>query len=280
MREVAIIGAGELGGALAHALARRDLARTITLVDEHGHVAEGKALDISQAAPVEGFATQLAGSTDLAAGLGAPVVVIADRFGGGEWQGDEASLLLQQYARARSKPVIVCAGATHLDLIERGLRDLRLPRDRFFGSAPEALCAGARTLVALALDGSALDVSLLVIGRPPAHTVVAWEDGSFCGAPLTGAIDDPTRRRIAARIAALWPPGPQALAAAAATVIAAMSTRSRQRVTCFVGPDDAPGVRARTGAWPVKMGRSGIVDVLAPLLSVADRIALENALRL
>src|SRR5690349_7589659 len=73
MREVAIIGAGELGGALAHALARRDLARTITLVDEHGRVAEGKALDISQAAPVEGFATQLAGSTDLAAGLGAPV---------------------------------------------------------------------------------------------------------------------------------------------------------------------------------------------------------------
>ena len=50
MREVAIVGAGELGGLTAHALARRNAAGLIRLIDDAGRVAEGKALDISQAA--------------------------------------------------------------------------------------------------------------------------------------------------------------------------------------------------------------------------------------
>src|ERR1700742_3953382 len=96
MREIAIIGAGELGGATAHAIARRDLARAIVLVDERGTVAAGKALDIAQAAPIEGFATALSGSTDVAVAAGAEVVVIADRFGAGEWHGEEALALLRR----------------------------------------------------------------------------------------------------------------------------------------------------------------------------------------
>jgi hypothetical protein len=51
MREVAIVGAGELGGLVAHALARRNSAGVIRLIDDSSRVAEGKALDISQAAP-------------------------------------------------------------------------------------------------------------------------------------------------------------------------------------------------------------------------------------
>jgi len=82
VRQIAIIGAGELGGAIAHAIARRDIVRSIRLVDERGRVAEGKALDIQQAAPVEAFAARLEGSADIASAGGAPVVVIADRFGG------------------------------------------------------------------------------------------------------------------------------------------------------------------------------------------------------
>src|SRR4030095_12335938 len=76
MREVAIVGAGELGGAVAHVLARRDAVRSLVLVDESGRVAEGQALDIAQAAPVEGFATQLAGATDVATVGGSSIIII------------------------------------------------------------------------------------------------------------------------------------------------------------------------------------------------------------
>src|SRR4051812_32263814 len=48
MREVAIVGAGELGGMIAHLLAREEVAPVVRLIDDRGRVAEGKALDITQ----------------------------------------------------------------------------------------------------------------------------------------------------------------------------------------------------------------------------------------
>ena len=280
MQEVAIVGAGELGGALAHVLARRDAARTIRLIDDKGCVAEGKALDIAQAAPVEGFATQLTGSTDWATGAGARVIVVADRFGRGEWSGDEGLQLLGQLARSAPTAVILCAGATQRELVDRGVRELRIGRMRLFGSAPEALAGGARALIALAANGSPRDVSLSVLGIPPSHTVIPWEDTTLGGFALTRILDEPSRRRIVSRVAALWPPGPYALATAAALAIEAIGGRTRRLVSSFVAPDTSAGVRSRTAAMPVRLGPAGIVDVMSPTLSVVERVALENAMAL
>jgi malate dehydrogenase len=277
MQEVAIVGAGELGGALAHVLARRDAARTIRLIDDKGRAAEGKALDIAQAAPVEGFATQLSGSTDWATGAGAQVIVVADRFGGGEWSGDEGLQLVGQLARSAPAAVILCAGASQRDLVDRGVRELRISRARLFGSAPEALAGGARALVALAANGSPRDVSLSVLGIPPAHTVIPWEDATLGGFALTRLVDEPSRRRIASRVAALWPPGPYALATAAALAIEAVGGRTRRLVSCFIAPDTSGGQRSRTAAMPARLGPAGIIDVVSPTLSVVERVALENA---
>jgi malate/lactate dehydrogenase len=55
---VAVIGAGALGGATTHALARRERVREVRLIDPEGTIARGKALDLSQAAPVEHFSTR------------------------------------------------------------------------------------------------------------------------------------------------------------------------------------------------------------------------------
>jgi malate dehydrogenase len=59
--DVVILGAGELGGTLAHILARSEMSPAIRLVDDAGQVAAGKALDIMQAAPIEGFAARVSG---------------------------------------------------------------------------------------------------------------------------------------------------------------------------------------------------------------------------
>src|SRR5262245_13966032 len=280
MQEVAIVGAGELGGALAHVLARRDAARLIRLIDEKGRVAEGKALDIAQAAPVEGFATQLSGSTDWATAAGADVIVIADRAGAGEWSGEDGLQLLRQLARSSQTAVLLCAGASHRELIDRGVRELRVGRGRLIGSAPEALASGARAIVALAAGASPRDVSLSVLGIPPSHTVIPWEDATLGGFAVTRLVDEPSRRRIHARIAALWPPGPYALANAAALAIDAIAERTRRIASCFIAPDTSAGVRSRTVAMPVMLGPSGIVEVMTPTLSVVERVALENAMAL
>lgn len=280
MNDVAIIGAGELGGALAHALARSDVARSVRLIDEAGRVAAGKALDIAQAGAIERFSTQLSGSTDISDAAGAAIVVIADRMGKGEWQGEDGLVMLRRVAQMASNAVVLCAGASQRDLVDRGVGELHLKRARLFGSAPEALSAAARAIVALETNGSPRDVSLTMLGVPPDRMVIPWGDATIGGFSATRMLDEPTRRRIASKLPALWPPGPYALATAAVRAIETILGRARQLASCFVAPDDSAGARTRTGALPVRLGPSGIVEVVLPELSVHDRIALDNAMML
>src|ERR1700730_8722847 len=220
--DVAIIGAGELGGALAHALARRDIARAIRLVDETGRVAAGKALDIAQAAPIERFATELSGSSDVSAAAGASIVVLADRAGKGEWQGEDGLMLLNRLTQMGAGAVILCAGSAQRELVERGVVELHMNRARLLGSAPEALAGAARAIVALEINASPADVGLAVLGVPPAQMVIPWEEVTISGLSAMRMLDEPARRRIAARVRALWPPGPYALAIATVKTIEAM----------------------------------------------------------
>ncbi|MCU1383708.1 MAG: hypothetical protein JWL71_2405 [Acidobacteria bacterium] len=280
MQNVAIIGAGELGGATAHALARSNLVRTITLIDETRRVAAGKALDIAQAAPVEGFATQLSGATDLSMAAGASIVILADRVTGGEWQGEDGLVLLKRLSQTAAGAVILCAGPLQRELIDRGVGELKLSRTRLFGSAPESLAAAARALVALAVNGSPRDISLSVLGVPPAHTVIPWADATVAGFALTRLVDEPSRRRVSARVNALWPTAPYTLAAAATTIVEAMAGRSRRIASCFVAPDLSTGAHARTGAMPVKLGPAGIAEIVSPSLSAVEQIALDNAMQI
>src|SRR5207237_114857 len=184
MDRVVILGAGELGGLIAHAAARRGVAQDICLIDEKGRVAEGKALDITQAAPVESFSARVTGSS----------------------------------------------------------------------------------------DGS--------LGVPPEHVVVPWEDATAGGFAVSRLIGEPERRRLEAALCGLWPPGPYALASAAAKVIDTLLGRSERVVTCFVAPDDSAGGRRRTAALPARLNRSGLIDVVLPALNGRDRVRLENAIAL
>jgi malate dehydrogenase len=280
MHVVAIIGAGELGGELAHALARRDAARTIRLIDEAGRIAEGKALDILEAAPIEGFTAELSGSTDVTTAAGAAIVVIADRARAGAWDIEEGLRLLERLIRLAPRAILVCAGESHRELVERGVRELRIPRTRLIGSAPEALAAAARALVALECRTSPRDVSLSVFGVPPTRIVVSWDHATVAGMTLARFVEGPARRRLSARIAALWPPGPYALAAAATTIIETLLGRSRRLACCFVAPDDSGGVRMRAAALTARLSPGGIAEVVEPSLSAVEQVALDNAVLL
>jgi malate dehydrogenase len=280
MHEVAIVGAGELGGVLAHVLASRDITARIRLIDTAGQIAAGKALDIMQASSVQGFATVVSGSTDITRAAGAPVVVLADRAGGAEWQGAEGLLLLTQLSKIAARTVVVCAGATQRELVDVAVRELRFPRAGIVGSAPEALAAAVRALVALESGGAARDVALTVLGVPPAHAVIPWEEATIGGLAMTRVLDEVARRRIAARVAPLWPPGSYALATAAAQAIACALGRSRRTISCFVAADETLGHRTRTAALPVRWESRGVMRVELPPLNVHAQVALDNAMLL
>jgi malate dehydrogenase len=277
---VVIIGAGELGGTLAHILARAEAAGTIRLVDDAGQIAAGKALDIMQAAPIEGFSARVSGHSDPAMPFAANITVVADRARGGEWQGDDAILLLKTLRRATEQGVVICAGATQRELVERGVIELGYARERLIGTAPEALAGALRAMVAIEADGSPQDVALTVLGVPPGQIVIPWDEATIGGFLATSVLDQAARRRIAGRVGPLWPPGPIALASAAGKAIQSIVGRSRRSVSVFMAPDHSSGQRARTAAQPVRLGADGVALVESVTLSARDRVALQNAIGL
>jgi malate dehydrogenase len=280
VRSVVIVGAGELGGALARQLAAADVTSHITLVDDAGTVAEGKALDIRQAAPVDGYSTHLIGTTDESAVINASVIVIADRASSNvEWQDDGGVTLVRRIAYLNPSATILCAGAQHLSLVERGLREAGLDRLRLFGSAPEALRSAVVSMTALEAGCAPVDVSLTVVGRPPHQSIVPWEDASIAGQRATHLLSPPAVTRLDGRLMRMWPPGPFTLASAATRVLSAMARRNHHTVCAFVAVTRDEGDRGRVGMLPVRLHARGIAAVLTPTLSTRDRVRLDTALQ-
>ena len=63
--KIALIGAGMIGGTLAHLAASKEMG-DVVLFDIAEGMPAGKALDLSQAAPVDGFDSNLKGTSDYA----------------------------------------------------------------------------------------------------------------------------------------------------------------------------------------------------------------------
>jgi malate/lactate dehydrogenase len=270
MYQVAIFGAGDLGGALALALATAGLAGRVTLIDDAHPVAAGKALDIRQSGPIEASDTIVDAAADVDAAA-TDMLVLADRFGQGEWNGDAALQLVSRLA-ARSEAPIICAGARQHEVMALAVDELRLPIHRLIGSAPTAASAIARTLAAEAAGVSPADVLVPVLGLPPGW-VLAWGQATAAGAPLDGMAPH-VAARIEHALAGAWPAGPYSLASAAAAVVHAALTASRRRLSCFVA---APfgGVRPVVFAQQVRLAPGGVAAVTLPDLTPRQRVTLE-----
>ncbi len=77
--KIALIGAGNIGGTLAHLIGLKELG-DVVMFDVFGGVAAGKALDIMQSGPVDGFDAAMRGGSDYAAIAGADVVIVTAGF--------------------------------------------------------------------------------------------------------------------------------------------------------------------------------------------------------
>jgi malate dehydrogenase len=74
-KKIALIGAGMIGGTLAHLAAMRELG-DIVLFDIAEGIPQGKALDLSQCGPIDGFDAKITGTNDYADIAGADVVIV------------------------------------------------------------------------------------------------------------------------------------------------------------------------------------------------------------
>lgn len=281
MDTVAVIGAGDLGGAVAQALAARDRVGRIVLVDESRQVAAGKALDILQSGAVDGFRTQLTATDDFTAVIGAAACVVADRVAPSatEWVGEEGLAMLARVAPYLSGAPLIFAGVNQVELMLRAATELRVPPRQLIGSSTEAFASAVRSIVALEAQSSPTQVMLAVLGTPPSRLVVPWSEASIEGYALERVLTQVQLTRIEARAARLWPPGACTLGVAAARLSEAVLTSSRRRFNALTVLGAEFGVRNRIGAVPVLVNTRGVADVRVPTLTTRERVLLETALQ-
>ena len=73
-KKIALIGAGMIGGTLAHLAAKKEMG-DIVLFDIAEGIPQGKALDLNQCGPIEGFDAKITGTNDYADIAGAELQV-------------------------------------------------------------------------------------------------------------------------------------------------------------------------------------------------------------
>ncbi len=262
MSDVAILGAGPIGAAVAQALASRGRVREIRLIDATVAGAAGKALDIMQSGPVDGFDTRVTAESEVLAAVGAPVIVVADPIEQGQWRGETGLAMLKTLVRAGATGAFVFAGPDQTELMELALKEAKISADRLIGTSASAMVSALRSLVGLELDLA--HAAVTAVGRPPG-LVVAWSAATAGGSLIGDRVPPHRLLAISAALRQCWPPGPYAIGAATARVVEALISGSR---------DLHPALTLQDGVavlLPLSLGRGRVLAVVPPTLSQSER---------
>lgn len=290
--KITIVGAGNVGTATAIWTAARGLG-DIVLVDVVDGVAQGKALDLEHAAPLEGFTVQLAGSRDYAATAGSDVVMIA--AGAPRKPGMSRDDLLELGAHVvrevageivkHSPDSFLIMVSNPLDAMTQFLLDITgFPPNRVFGMGGLLDAARYRSFIAAELGVAANTVHGLVIGSHGDTMVPLVSCTSVSGIPVRHLLPAPTLDSIVARtrqggaeIVNCLKTGGAAIApgAAIATMFEALLRDQKQVLPASVRLDGQYGLSGFCLGVPVVLGGNGVERILEIPLEENEQAALQ-----
>jgi malate dehydrogenase len=194
--KIALIGAGNIGGTLAHIAAARELG-DIILFDVVEGVPQGKALDLSQCGPVEGFDVALKGSNDYADIKGADVIIVTAGVARkpGMSRDDLLGINLKVMKavgagiKANAPGAFVICITNPLDAMVWALREFSgLPHHMVVGMAGVLDSARFRTFLAQEFGVSVQDVTAFVLGGHGDTMVPIVEYSTVAGIPIPDLI--------------------------------------------------------------------------------------------
>lgn len=171
-RKIALIGAGMIGGTLAHLCALKKLG-DVVLYDVVEGLPQGKALDIGQAGPIEGFDAAIQGTNRIEDIAGADVCIVtagSPRKPGmsrDDLLGINAKVVttVSEAIRKHAPKSLVIVVTNPLDaMVTLALRITGFPKQRVVGQAGVLDSARYRAFVAADLGVSVESVSALVLG--------------------------------------------------------------------------------------------------------------------
>ena len=194
--KIALIGAGQIGGTLAHLAGLKELG-DVVLFDIVDGVPQGKALDLAESSPVEGFDANLAGASDYQAIEGADVVIVTAGVPRkpGMSRDDllEINLKVMDQVGAGIKKYapdafVICI-TNPLDAMVWALQKFSgLPANKVVGMAGILDSARFRYFIAEEFDVSVEDVTAFVLGGHGDTMVPLTRYSTVAGIPLTDLV--------------------------------------------------------------------------------------------
>lgn len=296
MKKVAVIGAGNVGATLAHVLAQKDIASTVTLVDVVEGMPQGKALDMRQAGPLQDYDTVLEGTNDLAAGVAGSAVVVMTAGLARKPGMDRMDLLKKnteivagamKAVREKAPDAVVILVTNPLDVMTWVAREVTgFPRERVMGMAGVLDSTRFRTFIAMELGVSVVDVSAMVLGGHGDTMVPLPRYSTVNGVPITellsaeaiARLSDRTRKG-GAEIVNLLKTGSAYYAPATSTVQmveAVLKDRGHLLPACTA----LEGEYGETGIClgvPVLLGNGGVRRVVELRLTEAEKAMLKKS---
>ena len=195
-KKIALIGAGNIGGTLAHLAAQKELG-DVVLFDITEGLPQGKALDLSQCGPVQGFDARITGTNDYADIAGADVIIVTAGVPRkpGMSRDDLLGINLKvmkavgEGIKAHAPGAFVICITNPLDAMVWALREFSgLPHNMVVGMAGVLDSARFATFLAQEFDVSVRDVNAFVLGGHGDTMVPVVEYTTVSGIPVNDLV--------------------------------------------------------------------------------------------
>jgi malate dehydrogenase len=293
-KKITVVGAGNVGATTAHWLVSKELG-DVVLVDIIEGMPQGKALDLAQAGPIEGYDSRLIGTNGYKETANSDIVVITS--GIARKPGMSRDDLLNTNAGivgsvtdevARNSPnAIIIVVSNPLDAMAQiSFRRSGFPKNRVVGMAGILDSARMRTFLAEALNVSVENVSAFVLGGH-GDTMVPLPRYSTCGGiPVTELLPKDVLDKIVdrtrnggAEIVSLLKTGSAyyAPSAAAVEMVEAIIKDKKKILPCAAYLEGEYGINGLFVGVPVKLGARGIEEIIQINLTTEERAALQKS---
>ena len=292
--KISIIGAGHVGATVAHWAAAKELG-DIVLVDIVEGLPQGKALDLREAGPIEGFDLRIVGTNGYDETEGSDIVVITAGVPRKPGMSREALVGVNQrivtevveQVVPRSPEAVLIVVTNPLDTMAYlAYRVSGFPRERVIGQAGALDTARFRAFIAMELNVSVENVHATVLGGHGDEMVPLPRYSSVAGIPITELMTPEQIERLVERtrggggeIVSLLKTGSAYYAPGAAVtqMIEAILKDKKLILPCSVYLEGEYGLRDIFFGVPVKLGAGGAEEIIEIELTEKERAALERS---
>jgi malate dehydrogenase len=298
--KIALIGAGQIGGTLAHLIALKELG-DVVLFDIAEGTPQGKALDLAQSGPVEGFDASLTGTNSYADLKGADVCIVTAGVPRkpGMSRDDLLGINLKvmksvgEGIKANCPNAFVICITNPLDAMVWALREFSgLPHNKVIGMAGVLDSARFRHFLAVEFNVSMKDVTAFVLGGHGDTMVPSVRYSTVGGIPLPDlvAMGWTTQEKLdaivqrtrdgGAEIVGLLKTGSAFYAPAASAVEMAEAYLKDQKrlLPCAAHVKGAYGLDGMYVGVPVIIGAGGVERVVEVKLDASEKAMLDKSI--